>query len=59
MPRRIRFVPEEGTLFEITARTFQGRFLLVPSAELNEIILGALGRAQRPYGSLTRLLVSR
>jgi len=50
MPRRIRFVPEEGTLFEITTRTFQGRFLLVPSAELNEIILGALGRAQRRYG---------
>jgi len=49
MPRSIRFVPEEGTLFEITNRTLQGRLLLVPSAELNDIILGVLGRAQRQY----------
>lgn len=34
---------------EVTCRTVQGRFLLSPSAELNEIILGVLGRAQRLY----------
>jgi len=50
MPRSLRFLPEEDTLFEITNRTLQGRFLLVPSDELNEIILGALGCAQRLYG---------
>ena len=49
MPRSIRFVPEEGTLFEVTNRTLQGRLLLVPSPELNEIIFGVLGRAQRLY----------
>jgi len=34
---------------EVTCRTVQGRFLLSPSTELNEIILGVLGRAQRLY----------
>jgi REP element-mobilizing transposase RayT len=34
---------------EITCRTVQGRFLLSPSSDLNEIILGVLGRAQRLY----------
>jgi REP element-mobilizing transposase RayT len=34
---------------EITDRTVQARFLLVPSPELNEILLGVLGRAQRLY----------
>jgi REP element-mobilizing transposase RayT len=34
---------------EVTCRTIQSRFLLTPSAELNEIILGVLGRAQRLY----------
>jgi len=47
MPRSLRFLPEEDTRFEITNQTLQGRFLLVPSDELNEIILGALGRAQQ------------
>ena len=34
---------------EVTCRTVQGRFLLTPSPELNEIVLGALGRAQELY----------
>jgi REP element-mobilizing transposase RayT len=34
---------------EVTSRTVQGRFLLSPSTQLNEIILGVLGRAQRLY----------
>jgi len=49
MPRSIRFIPEGGALVEVTNRTVQARFLLVPSRELNEIVLGALGRAQRLY----------
>lgn len=44
--RKLRFVPEEGSLVEVTCRTLHGRFLLRPSHELNEIIVGALGRAQ-------------
>ena len=49
MGRRLRFVPEKGTLVEVTCRTVQGRFLLRPSSLLNEIILGILARAQRMY----------
>jgi REP element-mobilizing transposase RayT len=50
MGRRIRYIPPEGSgLVEVTCRTVQGRYLLTPSNELNEIILGALGRAQELY----------
>ena len=49
MSRRLRFVPEEGSLVEVTCRTIQSRLLLRPSPGLNEIILGVLGRAQRLY----------
>ena len=35
---------------EVSARTQHGRFLLRPSPEVNDIILGALGRAQARYG---------
>ena len=50
MPRRLRFIPLEGSLVEVTTRTIQGRLLLRPSPELNALVLGALGRAQRRYG---------
>lgn len=49
MSRKLRYVPPKSGLFEITTRSVQGRFLLKPSAELNTIILGVLGRAQRLY----------
>jgi len=50
MSRCIRYIPPEGSgLVEVTCRTLQGRYLLTPSDELNEIILGALGRAQELY----------
>ncbi len=39
-----------GATLEITIRTVQGRHLLVPSDDLNEIILGIVGRAQELYG---------
>jgi hypothetical protein len=45
--RRLRYVPEEGALVEVTCRTVQGRYLFRPSPELNEVVLGVLGRAQR------------
>ena len=35
----------------MTSRTVQARFLLTPSPELNKIILGVLGRAQRLVGA--------
>ena len=34
-------------LVEVTTRTFQGRYLLTPSPEVNRTILGVVGRAQR------------
>jgi len=49
MSRSIRFIPEGGALVEVTDRTVQARLLLVPSQELNEIVIGVLGRAQRLY----------
>jgi hypothetical protein len=49
MPRPLRFIPS-GSLVEITTRTIQGRLLLRPSAELTDIILGVVGKAQSLYG---------
>ncbi len=49
MPRPLRFIPEEGSLVEITCRTDQGRYLLRPDPVIDDILLGVLGRAQRLY----------
>jgi REP element-mobilizing transposase RayT len=50
MGRRLRYLPPEGSgLVEVTTRTIHGRFLLTPCEELNNLILGALGRAQELY----------
>lgn len=49
MGRRLRFVPQDH-LVEVTCRTIHGRLLLRPSPALNDILVGALGRAQRVYG---------
>ena len=49
MSRRLRFVPPEGALVEITCRTVQGRLLLRPSPVLNEVIRGVLARSVRLY----------
>jgi hypothetical protein len=46
MSRHLRFIPEGGALVEVTCRTIQGRLLLRPSPQLNDIFLGVLGRAQ-------------
>jgi len=49
MSRHLRFVPDGGALVEVTCRTIQGRLLLRPSPQLNDIVLGVLGRAQDRY----------
>ncbi len=49
MPRGVRFVPDGGSLVEVTVRTIQSRLLLRPSPTLNETVIGVLGRAQRLY----------
>lgn len=52
MPRPIRHMPYPYALFEVTIRTMQSRFLLKPSEELNELILGIIGRALFLYPSI-------
>jgi hypothetical protein len=49
MSRPLRFIPGKKTLVEVTTRTVHSRLLLRPSHQLNEIVLGLLGRAQERY----------
>ena len=44
MCRKLRFIPEKMVV-EVTTRTIQSRLLLRPSPELNDRILGVIGRA--------------
>jgi hypothetical protein len=44
MSRRLRFIPEEGALVEVTCRALHSRLLFRPSLTLNEIVIGALAR---------------
>jgi hypothetical protein len=55
--RHIRFIPENGSLVEVTVRTFQSCFLLRPSLTLNKLIAGVLGRAQDKYPVLCHAAV--
>ncbi len=50
MPRRLRHIPEPGTLVEVTCRIIHGRMLLKPNQPLNEMIVGTLARGKRRYG---------
>ena len=43
-----RYIPSRS-LVEVTTRTIQGRLLLVPSRDLNNIVCGVLGRALNRY----------
>jgi REP element-mobilizing transposase RayT len=49
MSRKPRYVPPGGCLVEVTCRTVHGRLLLRPSREVNETIVGVLGRALERY----------
>ncbi len=54
MSHQIRYVPpdESGwTVVEVCARCTNGTFLLAPSSELRENLLGIIGRAQRLTGA--------
>jgi REP-associated tyrosine transposase len=50
MSRKLRFVPEPGQLVLVTNRCAEARFFLKPSSELNDRVIGVLGRAQRRCG---------
>ena len=49
MARPLRFIPERS-IVEVTTRTIHGRLLLRPSPQLNDLILGIIGKAQGAYG---------
>jgi REP element-mobilizing transposase RayT len=49
MGRPLRFIPPDSVV-EVTTRTIQGRLLLRPSTQLNELIVGILGRGQELSG---------
>jgi REP element-mobilizing transposase RayT len=49
MSRKLRFIPTQGSLIEITCRTLQSRLLLCPKGNLNAIVRGVLARAARLY----------
>lgn len=47
--RKLRYIPQEGTLVEVTCRMLHSRLLMRPSPEVCEIDVGVLGRAQELY----------
>ena len=49
MARDPRSIETPGRVVEITSRTIHGRYLMRPSRDVNELILGILGRAQAKY----------
>jgi hypothetical protein len=51
--RKIRHIPAGGALVEVTTRTQQGRFLLRPSQEFNQITVGVLALALKQAEGIT------
>lgn len=50
MGRYRRYIPDgEASVVEVTNRTVQSRFLLRPGPEINDVVHGAIARAQRRY----------
>ncbi len=49
MPRRLRFQPEPWSYFFVTTNCLQRRFLLVPSPQVNELVVGILAKARQKY----------
>ena len=47
--RKLRYLPDDNHLVEVTCRVIQRRFLLRPSPRLNAIIIGTLARFQQRY----------
>ena len=46
MSRRIRFIPDDGALVEVTCRALQSRLLFCPRPLMKDIIIGTLARAK-------------
>ena len=49
MAKRPRYIPQPGSLVEVSNRTGGSRFLLKPSREARELMAGVLARAARRY----------
>ncbi len=49
MGHKLRYLPPESNLVEVTIRTVQRRFLLKPTPGFREIVIGILARAQGLY----------
>jgi hypothetical protein len=49
MPNELRYIPEETTVFEITARTAEGMLAFVPTARMVQEWIGLLARAQEKW----------
>lgn len=56
MARLPRYVPPNSTV-EVTTKTIDDRFLLRPSKELNDVVLGILGKALTKYPVLLHAFV--
>ena len=59
MGKKLRYLPADNLLVEITSRTIGRRFLLRPSSRLNAIILGALARFQKRHQMKICAVVTR
>jgi hypothetical protein len=57
MGRRLRYMKKPNTTFEVTSRAIQGRLLLRPSKELNQIIRVSLTNSMAPLAGLNELKV--
>jgi REP element-mobilizing transposase RayT len=57
MARRLRFIPSGGAVVEVTMRTLQGRFLMLPTSEVSQLILGIIARAQARYDMVIHAFV--
>ena len=49
MPHRLRFQDKPSTMYFVTDRCFQGRFLMRPSPKSNAIIIGVMAHAEARY----------
>ncbi|MCP3996880.1 MAG: hypothetical protein GY722_17725, partial [bacterium] len=47
MAKKPRYIPQPGSLVEVSNRTVGSRYLLKPSKEANELIASVLAKASR------------
>ena len=55
MSRRVRFIPDRGSVVEVTVRTLQSQYLLRPSPSLNEVVGQAILVSEEEPAQVERL----